>query len=159
MAEESFIDTSIETTNIILIEGCASGWQEAISLSSSALLKVGYVNENFYQSCVDRELVFPTGLETNPGVAMPHTGADHVVKPGACFLRLKDPVAFNRMDDPEKTVDVKLVFNLALPSGSDHIKFLQQLATVIQDKEFLQNCLDLPLDELRDYFIAKQFSI
>ena len=49
---------------IVVIDGEAKTWEEAIHLTAGALLEKGYVKDTFEENCIKREKVFPTGLNT-----------------------------------------------------------------------------------------------
>ena len=67
---------------IYIIEGNASDWREAIFMTSDELWKHGCVTDDFYNSCIEREEEFPTGLTENCPVAIPHTTKEKVKKTG-----------------------------------------------------------------------------
>ena len=63
---------------IVVIDGEAKTWEEAIHLTAGALLEKGYVKDTFEENCIKREKVFPTGLNTELPIAIPHTESDPV---------------------------------------------------------------------------------
>ncbi|MHC1684412.1 MAG: PTS sugar transporter subunit IIA [Clostridiaceae bacterium] len=106
------------------------------------LYACGKVKESFYLGLVDREKVFPTGLLLNNyNVAIPHTDAHHVEKSSIAVATLKNPVTFQCMDDETKSIDVRVIFMLALGEAHSHMEVLQQLMLLIQDELFLENLL------------------
>lgn len=142
--------------NVILLEGKATDWQNAISITSNALFTNGFVKESFLDGCIEREMEYPTGINTIPPIAIPHTNSNHVINSGMCFLRLEKPVAFNQIDSPQDEVQVRLIFNLALIDNSSQLEFLKKLANEIKNAEFLIACDSLPLDELAVYLTDKK---
>ena len=100
-------------SELFVIEGEAENWQEALRLTADRLQQEGCVKDDFYECCKKREEEYPTGLTENCPVAIPHTTKDHVIKQAICALRLRHPVMFQRMDDPDEQVEVKYVLNLA----------------------------------------------
>lgn len=141
--------------NVILLEGIATNWQNAISITSDALFANGFVKESFLGSCIEREMEYPTGINTTPPIAIPHTNPDHVIKSGICFLRLESPVIFKQIDSPKDDLQVKLIFNLALIDNSSQLEFLKIFADEIKNPEFLMACDSLPLDGLATYLASK----
>lgn len=62
------------------------------------LEKGGYVKKSFVTGILEREKIFPTGLQAKGfGVAIPHTDAEHVNSPMIAIATLKNPVKFNIM--------------------------------------------------------------
>lgn len=117
-------------------------WEAAIASCAHAMSKKGYVKESYCTACVEREREFPTGLELGCGVAIPHSDPVHVNQAAICLLRLKDSVAFRRMDDPDLETPVQLVFALALNGGEDHRSTLSRIIKSMQNPAFLRCCLE-----------------
>lgn len=108
------------------------------------LFKKGYVKESFIEAIIEREKIFPTGIENSKvNVAIPHTDAEHVLKPGLAIGVLRKDIRFKRMDDSEQDVIVQLVFVLALKNPEEQLKFLKELMLLIQDQDLMKkfcNC-------------------
>ncbi len=135
--------------NLFVIEGDARSWDEAIELCCAKLQKEGIVEASFCQACIEREKVFPTGLPTPLGVAIPHADSGLVKTDGICFLRLKNQVTFQRLDDPEQSVGVNYVINLATKNPDEHIHILQRVMAFAQDPQKLNYFLNASLDEMK----------
>lgn len=118
----------------------ASTNTEAIEKLGKLLYKNGYVKDTFVLAVVARESEFATGLPASEiGVAIPHTDAHHIIKQAVAVGILPSPVTFCEMGDPEdKTVDVRLIFMLAVPDKNLVMTVLQQVISIIQNKVFLQ---------------------
>lgn len=136
--------------NFYVIEAPASNWEEAIALCAGELRKHNLVEDDFLNACVAREKEYPTGLECELGVAIPHTTADHVLENAYCVLRLPQPVPFYRMDDAEEQVDVHYVFNLAIADPQKQLDTLRAIMRIVQDGEYMRACEALPLDEFAE---------
>jgi galactitol PTS system EIIA component len=137
---------------IFVIEGDAASWEGAIKMTAGVLTENGYVKNSFLQGCIEREKIYPTGLPTKIPVALPHTGCAHVNKPGACLLRLNRPVSFNSMQDPEETVNVSFVFNIAIMDNSDQLSALRAITKLFQEFDDLDKVKEMPLSEIRELF-------
>ena len=106
---------------------------------SEMLLKLNYVKDSFYDGLVKREGKFPTGLTLGKyNVAIPHTDAEHVIKPAIAIATLKHPVTFNNMDG-DGQVDVNVVFAMVLKEPHSQIMMLQQLMLLIQNEDVLKS--------------------
>lgn len=103
---------------------------------ADTLLAQGYVKDTYAHALAEREKLFPTALEVGEvNVAIPHCDTEHVNEPAVCVGLLKKPVAWRRMDDPDATCDVSLVFMLALNEPHDHLAMIQKIVGIIQDQE------------------------
>lgn len=139
--------------DILVVDGTADSWEQAIHLAGGTLYENGFVKEGFEQACIDREKTYPTGLLMDTSIAIPHTDDQFVIKAGVCILRLKEPVDFYRMDAPDDIVSTRLVFNLALPRGSQQISILQKIIAAVSNTEFTHQCMELETEDLRKMFV------
>jgi len=121
----------------VLLNVDAKDANTIIQMLGSRLLETGYVKDSFVDAAIDRENRLPTGLPLGGGfnAAIPHTDIEHVIKPGLALATLKTPVPFQNMAIPTETVDVSLVFLLALEQPKVQIEMLQEIAGVLQAPE------------------------
>jgi len=139
----------VSNHNYIAIEGHATSNEEAIRLCAAALYEAGYVEEGFSEDCIEREKEYPTGLCcTCIPVAIPHCQSKTIKKDGICYLRLKEPVVFGRMDDDEEVVKTKSIFNIAIKNADDHLDFLKQMMSIITDEELVQRLESVDIEEV-----------
>lgn len=138
-------------TLFVAIEGHAENWEEAIRACGTKLHEIGSVGPAFTDACIEREKEYPTGLPSEIPVAIPHCFSSDIYANTVCFLRTDTPVTFTRMDDDEEQIDARLIFNIAIKAGDDHLLFLQKLMDLVMDTEHLQNVLDLPMDQIPAY--------
>lgn len=125
--------------------------EEVFGKISPILLEGGFVEKSFFNGLVDRESKFPTGLLLGKyNVAIPHTDAVHVKKPAIAIATLKSPVKFNSMDG-NGSVNVNIVFTMALNEPHSQILMLQQLMFLIQNESVLKNMIQAKdSDEIYD---------
>lgn len=128
-------------------------WEEAITLAALKLYEKGYVKKEFGENCVKRELVYPTGLETGFSVAIPHTEAEFVNETAVSVLRLKEPIMFHNMEDPEKMVAVHYVFNLAIKEKKNQVVFLSKIIKLVQDSVKLKEMFYKNAEEFHHDFL------
>ncbi len=126
-------------TEAIMLDADFSSAEEIIRSLSKKLMDVGYVRDTFADAAVARESSIPTGLPLGGMInaAIPHTEIEHVLKPGVGMATLKKPVIFQNMISPEESVEVRLVFILALDQPKSQIEMLQEVAGVIQDPKLV----------------------
>ncbi len=120
---------------LVVLEMDSSSSEDVIRKLGKLLEEKGYVKDTFVKATIEREKSVPTGLELAGGVnaALPHAGVEHVNKPALVVARLKRPVTFRRMDDPESEVSVRIVFMPAIKDPSSYIKTLMRLVDVFKD--------------------------
>ncbi|MGB9679437.1 MAG: PTS sugar transporter subunit IIA [Thermoanaerobacteraceae bacterium] len=127
---------------IIVTNLDAENREEVFRVLYKKLLDNGYVKESFLEGIIKRESTFPTGLLLNNyNVAIPHTDAEHVLKPAIAVATLSKPVVFKNMANPQEDVSVKIVFMIALNESHSQVEILQKLVELIQNKKFLFDIL------------------
>lgn len=130
---------SLLKKELVLLDIEANNAEEAIKELATLLYKKGYVKDSYIKAVQEREKVFPTGLPTKGvGVAIPHTDAIHVNSDAMAIGILKEPVAFHVMGMPDKTVEVKIMFMMALKEPHSQIEMLQKLMEVFQEDHVLK---------------------
>lgn len=112
---------------------------EAIEKTANHLLAKGLVKESYIQAIQEREKVFATGLPTEGyGVAVPHTDIEHVNQQAICIATLKNPVSFKVMGSVDETVEVSVLFMLALKEPHSQLAMLQAVIGIVQKPELLE---------------------
>ncbi len=113
--------------------------EQVISQLAEILERKGYVAPTYAPSVIAREATMPTGLPLSEdfAVAMPHTDAVHVLKPGIAIATLAHPVPFGNMEDPDEVLPVRIVFVLALNDKHAQIGMLQTIASLLQTPDRL----------------------
>lgn len=135
--------TDFVKNGVVLTNLASNSKEEVFKALHNELYKNGNVKESFYEGLVKREEVFPTGLLLGAhNVAIPHTDAEHVNDSCIAVATLENPVVFQCMDDQEKSLEVKVVFMLAMAEAHGHIEMLQKLIGLIQNESFLENILE-----------------
>lgn len=128
---------------------------ETIQVLGDLLLLKGYVEEGFVKAVLDREIEFPTGLPTKAvEIALPHTEAEYVRASKMAVGVLRNPVTFQMMGSPEKQVQAKIVFLLAIGEKGSQVVALQQLVQLFQDGKTLKHiaCAESSA-EVKDAFL------
>lgn len=132
-----------------IIPGCAIAQLEAataadaITALARRLQTEGAVGSGFAAAVLKREERFPTGLPTDPPVAIPHTDAEHAVIDGAAIATLRDAVEFGQMGTGGETIPVRVVLVLALADPQNHLVALQSLMEALQHGEQVKALLEI----------------
>lgn len=112
--------------------------KEVLSNLADYLIEEKMVKESFKEAILEREKSYPTGLQFDGyGIALPHTDSEHVIKSQIAIMTLEKPVKFIEMASTDKEIDVKTIFMLALKDSNQHIKILQKVMELLQDKEVM----------------------
>lgn len=146
--ESNYFDSKLVFTGLE-----ANSYEEVLSYLSNILLERQIVKEEFPTKILEREKDYPTGLECGEiNVAVPHSDHIYVNESKIVFATLKNPVMFNKMDEPADEVPVSIVIMLVVAESKAHIELLQQVFGAIQNqdllKELLSTCNHDELSEL-----------
>ncbi len=142
------ISTSVQFSDLVHPECVfdnltAASRDEALTTMARYLVDSGYCHESFVDAILERERIHPSGLPM-PGhkIAIPHTDADHVKRSVILFARLKNPVPFRSMGDPNERLPVQMISMFALQEKKLTGDMLETLITVYQRHEVLDAILN-----------------
>ncbi len=139
--DEGLEGLSLRDENI-LVQAQAESREEIITRLGSLLFEHGLVKETFVQAVLDREKVYPTGLQTTIlGFAIPHTDTEHVNRPALAIATLSQPVVFQAMGDPDTSVSVRVVMMLAISDPKAVVHVLRKVISILEDSEALTGLL------------------
>ena len=97
------------------------------------LVSLGYCKDSYVEALKLREKDFPTGVDMGGvGVAIPHTDVRKKKKKGIVIATTKKPVTFVQMGTDDETVNVRVVFMLAVDEKG-HLELLQAILGILQD--------------------------
>ena len=136
-------DNIIEEKNIFTnIE--VDCFEDLIPLISINLTESRDVDDKFIEKVIDRELKFPTGLPTEPiAVAIPHAYPENVNNNKIVVATLKKPIIMKEMGGiTDDTLNVSVVFLLALNDTNKHLNLLQNIIELIKNKETVNKILN-----------------
>lgn len=129
--------------DLIFIDLDCNSREELIKYMSDQMMNAGKVKETYCNAVLERELIYPTGLNTGDiKVAILHTDPVHVNSAGISVATLKNSVEFKNMEDPNQNIDVDLVFMLAVANPEAQVPLLVKLMGVFSDKELLKKIED-----------------
>ncbi|WDV46909.1 PTS sugar transporter subunit IIA [Clostridiaceae bacterium M8S5] len=133
-------DNELVNDELILFDVQAKDKEDLLYKLASLLYKKGYVKESYIDAVVNREKVYPTGLNTmGVQVAIPHTDAVHVNKPGIVVANLREPVVFKEMGSNDGQVNAELVFMLAIKNPKNQPKTLGKLMGIFSNGDKLNS--------------------
>ena len=123
---------------------------EAITRLAARLIETGCVQPSYLAAALERERTYPTGLpDLEIGVAIPHAGSQHVIRPAIAVGILPAAVPFGEMGSPpgSATISVQAVFLLAIDSGRAVTPVLRRLVTAFQAPGLLRQFAASPNGE------------
>lgn len=125
--------------DLIFIDLDFNSREELIKYMSDQMMSVGKVKDTYCDAVLERELKYPTGLNTGDlKVAIPHTDPVHVKSAGIAVATLDKQVEFKNMEDPNQNIDVDLVFMLAVANPEAQVPLLVKLMGIFSNKELLK---------------------
>lgn len=125
--------------DLIFIDLDFNSREELIKYMSDQMMSVGKVKDTYCNAVLERELKYPTGLNTGDlKVAIPHTDPVHVKSAGIAVATLDKQVEFKNMEDPNQNIDVDLVFMLAVANPEAQVPLLVKLMGIFSSKELLK---------------------
>jgi len=128
---------AIETENI-LVKAHANSSADIIRQLGSLLFQNGFVKDTYIQAVLDREELFPTGLQIpSLGFAIPHTDTEHVNKAAVAIATLDQPVTFRAMDNPDVEVPTNIVMMLAISDPKSVVTVLRKVISILEDEPAL----------------------
>ncbi len=129
--------------NLILIKDKAKSNEEIIKKLGSLLYNQGFVKDTYIDAVLEREKVFPTGIETKvTGIAIPHTDSIHVSRSAIAIATLHTPITFEAMGYPGKVVDnVEIVMLLALKDPKKVMDVIRLIMGIFTSESTLNSLL------------------
>lgn len=136
--EKAKEDFMISEDNVILgLE--AETYQDVIKNLGSLLHENGFVKDSYVQAVLDREEIFPTGLQVKgAGVAIPHTDCEHVHTSTVGIATLSNEVDFKAMAEPEKIISVSVVIMLAVADKNKVVPVLRKVIDILQNESAIK---------------------
>ncbi|MDY6868057.1 MAG: PTS sugar transporter subunit IIA [Chloroflexota bacterium] len=124
----------VVTEENIIIGMTGNSYQDVIRTLAEKLHDGGFVKDSYVQAVLDREEVFPTGLQVEEaGVAIPHSDAEHVITSTLGIATLKQPVEFRAMAEPDKIIPVSLVMMLAVAEPKKVVLVLRKVINILKN--------------------------
>lgn len=145
--------------DLILTGLAAESKEDVVQKLGSLLVEKGYVEEGYARACLEREKAFPTGLPTREvQVAIPHTEAEHCLKPGIAVATLAQSVEFGEMATRDKLLNVDVVFALSITDPKDQVKWLKKLILMFERPGLLQRLKAVPDAQACYGFLHRELS-
>ncbi|MDN3017944.1 PTS sugar transporter subunit IIA [Paenibacillus sp. BSR1-1] len=126
--------------DLVFFEKEYKDYEDLLSDIMKTLVSKNYVENEFKDALLEREKEFPTGLQLDGyAVAIPHGGSQYVLKDFISLVTLKNPIRMNRMDNPEESLEVDILFVIGFGKSETHLQCLKQLMGLIQDPKLIED--------------------
>jgi galactitol PTS system EIIA component len=131
--------------DLILDDFLPGSREEALERMAGILVERGFCKPEFVQAILDREAAHPSALPMSGlKIAIPHTDAEHVNRSALLFARLREPLEFRSMGDPEEKLQVAMISMFALKEKKLIGDLLETLLTVYQQEAVLDSLYRAP---------------
>jgi PTS system galactitol-specific IIA component len=127
----------IISEDLVLIGLSATDSKQVIRALGRLLGQAGLVNNGFVEATVLREESFPTGLPAAIPVAIPHPDSSHSRQNAIAVATLLEPVQFGAMGERGRTLDVELVFLIAVAKKDDQVPWVVRLVEFFKSEDLL----------------------
>lgn len=118
--------------DLIILNFEAKNKQQVIKELGNRVLQKGFITTDFIESVLKREDEFPTGLEFEIPIAIPHIG-EHCNQSFLSFAILQKPVGFLPMDGSDKELPVEIVFLFGITNPQDQVEVLKKIIFAFRD--------------------------
>lgn len=141
----------------VLIAENLNTQEEVIAHIAAYLKEKDFVNDQYAAATIERERVFPTGLNTKPiGIAVPHSEAENVLRPAVILCICKNPVEFYTMENNQTKIEAGVIFLLALKGENKHLNYLKNIVNYCKYEENLEALYHVASkDEAQQIFMSK----
>ncbi len=105
-----------------------------LTLLANSLYEDGLVKKSFLKGVLDREAIYPTGIDMEThSIAIPHTEFEHVIQTGFAVAINHAGVEFHRTDEPDKVVKPAIVVLMAIDPSCEKVAVIQSLFALLAD--------------------------
>ncbi|KMY49736.1 PTS sugar transporter subunit IIA [Peribacillus loiseleuriae] len=126
--------------NLVFLDKEYKDFEDVLSHVMKTLINENYAEKDFEEALLIREKEFPTGLQLDGyAVAIPHGGSQYVKQDFISMVTLKNPIFMNRMDNPEESLAIDILFIIGFGKSDTHLQCLKQLMGLIQDPKVIED--------------------
>jgi PTS system galactitol-specific IIA component len=110
--------------------------KEIVANLADKMYEKKLVKDSFKNAVLEREEVFPTGLQVQDyGIAIPHADSVHVNEPSIAVAKLNHPVKFGKMGGEDgETVNVNIVIMMSILNDKDQLPTIMKILDIFADE-------------------------
>lgn len=136
MIEQLFLEENI----YLDVEG--DNFSEVLSNVAVELDKQDFINEGYVEAVLEREKVFPTGLEfPKYCIAIPHTDSKYIKRDAIAVVKPRNKVFFRDMATNSKDLEVGVFLLLLISKNENQVKVLSSVIRNFSDEDFYNGIL------------------
>lgn len=123
--------------------------EEALRTMADKFVELRKVKSTFPDAVIEREKIYPTGLECKPvNAAVPHCSTEYVISDALGIAVLKKPIDFALMGSPERPLPVQILVMLAVVDPAEQVPTLVQVMEFLDNEERVRSILEakMPAD-------------
>ena len=140
-----------DAPRFLVLDADTANQEDLYSVVNSHLLSQEAVHETFLEAVSAHELKYPTGLDFGHcQVAIPHIDPEHIITPGVLVCRNAQPTPFHAMDDPERTLDVRLTIWPLVTDPQNQTGMLGAVIALLQEETSYQRLLTESPEKLEE---------
>ena len=130
------MDDELLLSEELIFDHLKGNFEEIMKVVVDYLYKHKIVKETYYDSLMQREKEYPTGLECMSGnIAIPHTYSEHCNRSALVIIRPDEEVMFTKMDDHSERIACKLIILMVINDAEQQLTMLRKLMTLLQSAE------------------------
>lgn len=127
----------------IFVDVPGENFKEVLYNVAGDLHNRNVVNEGYEEAVLDREKVFPTGLEfPKYCIAIPHTDSKYINKDAIAVVKPANKIVFRDMATNSKNLEVEIFLLLLISENENQVKVLSSVIRNFADEEFYNNLLE-----------------
>jgi PTS system galactitol-specific IIA component len=116
--------------------------EEAIRQACEPLVLLKRVRPAYINDVILREERWPTGIPTNPGIAIPHAeNYDNTITSTIASCVLANSIPFRQMGSKDQLVDVRILFILAIKEPDIQVDVISNLMRFLTGKSAINNLI------------------
>ena len=140
---------------LTVIDAHESSRESLMAHVAGELRAKALVGESFLPALLDRETTFPTGVDFGRfRIAIPHIDPEHVRTPGLVVCRNDRAVGFQAMDDPARTLEVRLTVWPLVTDAENQVGLLATMLGLLQQDGTYQTLLTASPEEVAEVIAA-----
>ncbi|MGX7111580.1 PTS sugar transporter subunit IIA [Gemella cuniculi] len=130
------------TEDNIYLEVEGENFQEVLFNVVKELDEKDFLNEGYAEAVLEREKVFPTGLEfPEYCIAIPHTDSKYIKKDAIAVVKPQKNIFFRDMGTNSKDLEVGVFLLLLISKNENQVSVLSNIIRRFSEKDFYNGIL------------------
>lgn len=127
----------------IYLDISGNTFEEVLKNVTLILEERNLVKSSFCNAVLERENVFPTGLEfQNYNIAIPHADSEHVNDNSIVIIKPKNTIVFKDMATNSKNLDVNVILLLLISKSEEQVGVLSGIIKKFSNEQCYKEILE-----------------